>query len=333
MAEGVLLDTNVWRYLADADAYTKLLTNSHRAGVPIVVSPAAVYESLAIPDPKLRQSVAQLISRPRWHRLMPDAFSECEEIRAEIQRIHPEWLSTKPDLHLWEKNRRDWSRPKRGFWDRVRNDTDRMARLTRFPHLEEARSEAERRRKFMLNLRKNDWLNEPFVNPKEGLGGREGKPFPLWRFDAANTTFIHLKREGGPYRDWLIPWLDASCRITQRAWNEFWFYEVGDHSTLRQRLRSRVEWLQAFQKISPGAPGDSQLASYLTDAAFIATADKRFFQTIRDCQKTIDFKIASPVLLSGGKAGVEELIQWFRDRSPEHSVHINAADDVEVNRQ
>ncbi len=315
MIEGVLLDTNVWRYLSDAGAYTQLLTASHRARIPVVVAPAVVYETLAIGDPVLRERILILLSRSRWQRLMPEAYNECEEIRAEINRLHPEWLLVNPDLWWWNKNRRDWKRKKRGFWERIDGSPGNMAKLTKFPLIDEARAQSINRRKIIQSVNKKDWLDEPFVDVGSLLGGSKDKKIPLWRVEAATVTAQHLRREGA-YKDWLAPWLDARL-ISQKAWNEFWFYEVEQQATPRQWIRSRVEWLQGFRKISPGSPGDSQLSSYLFEANYIATSDTRFADVIDECAESAPVKIASTVRLPGGMPAVERLIQWFFDRARE----------------
>ena len=81
----VLLDTNIWIYLAshaDADA----LAAATKAGdVEILVAPAAVYEAVNIKDQAdLRRRVDLLVDR-RWRHLMPEAYWETGEIVTAIR--------------------------------------------------------------------------------------------------------------------------------------------------------------------------------------------------------------------------------------------------------
>jgi predicted nucleic acid-binding protein len=69
----ILLDTNVWNYLADhADAAT-LAAAARKGSASIVVAPAVVYESLVVNDPATRLARSQLLTDKRWLRLMPEA--------------------------------------------------------------------------------------------------------------------------------------------------------------------------------------------------------------------------------------------------------------------
>lgn len=323
MTEGVLLDTNVWRYLSDANAYVPLLTASHQAGLNIVVAPAAVYESLAIPDPALRKRVMTLMARSRWKRLMPEAFSECEELRSELMRLRPQWIVSEPDLRHWDRLRRDWTRPKHGFWSRLTEQTDEMANWTRFPYLEQAREQSRGRRQDLIKLKTTKWKVEPFADVSGLPGGRTGERVPLWKVEAANASWFHLTQRGGPYRDWLSPWLDET-RITRSSWNIFWFREVGNEATPRHRIRSRIEWLQGFYTVTTGTPGDSQLSSYLLDADYIVTSDGNFAAAIAECAATLPFKIASPLHFKAGEKCVTQLLEWFGKRAVSRSATPSA---------
>ena len=244
---------------------------------------------------------------------MPEAYSECEEILAEIVRLHPEWIRLKPDLWWYNKHYRDWIRPKRGFWDRVRKHPEQMAKLTRFPLLDYARADASRRKAAMKALYQGKQGEEPLIDISSDLGETTPRFVPLWRVNAANSTLANLIRPNSPYRDWLLPWLDTRY-LTRTSWDKLWFDEVITTAVPRQWIRSKIEWLQCFRKISPGSPGDSQLSSYLTEANFIASSDKIFADVIDECAKFAPFRLASTVRLSGGQKGVEDLMQWFADR-------------------
>ncbi|MFL1526226.1 hypothetical protein [Pseudomonas sp. O230] len=85
------LDTNIWSYIANEDAGDELATHARAAGVEIVVSPAVVDEVQQLPVPEARRKVIQLLTKKDWKRLMPEVFSECAELKAEIIKLRPEW--------------------------------------------------------------------------------------------------------------------------------------------------------------------------------------------------------------------------------------------------
>src|SRR4051794_5348345 len=101
----ILMDTNVWNYIVDADGIETLRKASRASGVRIVACPAVAYECLRVPDPVVRKRRGKALAREEWSRLMPEAFSEAEDMLAEIRRLRPEWLLGAPDLRDWYRNR------------------------------------------------------------------------------------------------------------------------------------------------------------------------------------------------------------------------------------
>ena len=100
----------------------------------MIVAPSTLYEALRVKSPEDRAARAKLITDPGWKRLMPEAYSESQELLAEVRRCHPEWLAKKGDRHYIHDRqftqilRHDWRRTKRGFWNRVRQNPDLEAK-------------------------------------------------------------------------------------------------------------------------------------------------------------------------------------------------------------
>jgi predicted nucleic acid-binding protein len=55
--QSVLLDTNVWSYLVDADSVETVRLVARRNETDIVASPAVAYEMLRISDPVMRSAL------------------------------------------------------------------------------------------------------------------------------------------------------------------------------------------------------------------------------------------------------------------------------------
>jgi hypothetical protein len=68
------------------------------------------------------------------------------------------------------------------------------------------------------------------------------------------------------------------------SWLQFWFYEVDAKAMPRFWLRSAFEYLQGFRKITDGTPCDTQLATYLPEAALAVSADKTFIYIASACR-------------------------------------------------
>ena len=59
-APRVLLDTNVWRTLADTNAGQRLSSAAARRGLEIAIAPCVVYETLRLEDIALRNRVLRI---------------------------------------------------------------------------------------------------------------------------------------------------------------------------------------------------------------------------------------------------------------------------------
>lgn len=86
----VLLDTRAWRELIDADAVELLRKTAKRTTSHVLVAPGVVYEMLRTPDSDLRRRQIQAVTRQSWTRLMPEIFTECNDVRAVIGARRPE---------------------------------------------------------------------------------------------------------------------------------------------------------------------------------------------------------------------------------------------------
>ena len=95
----VLLDSNVWRYLVDNRSQGALLQVARDGAYDVQIAPGVLYEALRLKDASLRATLVRLMTNRRFHRLMPEAYSESMEILQEIKRVQPDLLCDKPDLH------------------------------------------------------------------------------------------------------------------------------------------------------------------------------------------------------------------------------------------
>ncbi len=65
----ILVDTNVWRYIADAGALEVVNRAARDGNGRILACPAVLYESLRLKDASLRHRLVKAICRSRWSRL------------------------------------------------------------------------------------------------------------------------------------------------------------------------------------------------------------------------------------------------------------------------
>jgi len=317
----ILLDSNVWRYIADADAAGALQSAVAKTRHRIVVAPAVLYEAIRMRDTRLRQRLAEIMTRPAWHRLMPDAYSECEELRSEVQRLRPEWLRERPDLGWYRRIRSDWKKANGGFWSRARHKPDiehEYIGALDGETIERARANARRQRQGISDKNRPTLgkpLNTVIGRPPEPEVGWDGEAVEAWRLHAWSFMTSSLGEEGSAHHDWISGAVDLRLALFGAAnWTRFWFYDVDAPHLPRMWLRWSMEFMQSFHKVTDGTPVDAQIASYATDVDLIVSADTRFIAMCERCRREAPFKVAEAIAVGGGEAGVEELFDLVRAR-------------------
>ena len=315
----ILLDTNVWRYISDEDAAGALQSAVSKTRHRIAIAPAVLYEALRVTDVVLRRRLVEVMTRPAWYRLMPDAYSESEELRAEIQRLRPEWLRDRPDLEHFKRVRSDWKKLKGGFWERARNEPgserDHLLLLEK-GNLDVARDEARLNRE--TSHANNDLMRGvPLTAVMGRLKAPEknwvGDDIEVWRLAAWSAMATSFKDGCSAHADWLAGEVELqSIFFDPKGWDEFWFLEVEASRLPRMWLRWAIEFLQSFHKVTDGTPVDAQIASYLTEVDLVISADKRFVEMCRRCQREAPFSLAEAKSVGAGKEGVRELFDLVR---------------------
>lgn len=314
----ILLDSNIWRYLVDADAIRLLREATQRAKrSSIVIAPAVLYEAALNEDAKVRGQLLSAMTQRCWKRLMPEAFDEAEELKREIRHLKPLWLRAKPDLNRFRRIRQDWCRAQGGLWDRIQTDSillrqhEKQAGL-----LERAQMQARYLREEGRVMPAN-WLTTPLRSIKGSLpsqhDGWDGSPFEPWRLDGYNVLRVALGTPDHPTYDWLEGEIDLSALFeSSAALLHFWLHDVRTESMPRHWLRWGFEFLQRQRKVTDGTPADCQLGTYLAGVDVLATADKIFHDIATKCHQDAPFPIAKSVRLPAGSAAIEPLLDLVR---------------------
>jgi hypothetical protein len=323
----IILDTNIWSRVAEADAGARLRAVAYQAGLSIVAVPSVLYELAEMPVAASRARALKLVTESWWKRLMPEAYLEGMELIDALRLHRPGWIVERPELREFKRLEYDWSRKnapakrrertanKAGTWERFRFAPEKAhLQLGQLggADLEVARSDAKRGRQEMHQQgisgpgRLNTVVSS-FIDPPVGW---RGDPVAAWRAEALFAfTFYLLGRNAGPYHDWISPFVDlAGVRRHRASWTEFWLYDVTEHELSRQWVRWAFRCLSRFRRVSPGTPGDVQLSAYLYDADFVASNDKLFVEFASQCAPYAPKPVAAGVEVKANPTVVDELL-------------------------
>jgi len=312
----VLLDTNIWRYLVDTGSENRLFQVTRHSSVQICIAPSIVIETLRMSDQQTRRRIIEIQTRDCWNRLMPDSYLQCEDVKREMIRTHPEWQLKKKNVNLFRKLRYDWIRTKGGFWEKVRSQPDAVAaryKLQDSEALTEVREQLRDVRKSVLEK------GLPMVNTPslmEWKGSRRNRytgeevTVDAWRVYAEVIWGNMLSRES-MFKQWLGCELDIefilSCDFL--AFLEFWDTQAKLKDVPREWIRASVYGVQSERKVTDGNPTDSAIATHAVDVDLIASADKNFVAMLNRIQDEAPFKTAHGLLVQAGRTGIDELLQ------------------------
>ncbi|MGE0315930.1 MAG: hypothetical protein AB7P21_30305 [Lautropia sp.] len=309
-----ILDSNVWRYVADAGAELALIRAARSSPLRIAVAPAVLYEALRMRDADLRRRLARLMTEPGWERLMPEAYLEAMDVLDEMRCHRPGWLRQPPDQSRFNRFRYDWVRRRGGFWERARIATDKESRdlaLLDNNLMDRARDEARATRQ---TLQQDGWhyhsirLSDVRAGWSDAAPGWDGRQVAAWRAAAVDSTRTNWLRAGAS-RDWLEPFIDFHhIQYPDASWYQFWLDDVRETTLPREWLRWAVPFLQGMRKVTDGTPGDAQLAIYLVDADLLVTADRAFAEIVDRVREEAPFPLAQTLLLPAGTDGVNMLL-------------------------
>lgn len=311
----VLLDSNVWRYVANENAGAALEQCAFTSDTQLVVVPALVFEARELKDEPLRKALLKLLAHPAWTRLMPEAFLEAQEIKTAFRHFRPEWLIPSPDLTEVNALELDWRRNDGGFWSRAYDDiappvTNESLRGQREHDL--ARQESQEIRKRVLQRKQtlgSISLREAYGVPLSAPPGWQGQPVEYWRVPSLYHIQIELAVYASPYREWLDSEIDvAAIAASSDSLTKLWYYEITPNDAPRQWVRGAFELLQAFHKVTSGNPADSQLSSHLLDVDVLVSADRNFVRFAEKCRADAPFTLAQARLVAGGVNAVSELL-------------------------
>jgi hypothetical protein len=340
----IILDTNVWSRLVDADQIEEFAELEKARELKVVVPPSTLLEAAKTPKAEIRDRlVVAIAGRGRIHP-PTEASEESRELVEEVRRLRPGWLRGRPKTDrlstlqtFWTRRIWDWARRDPAGFAREMAEHDRVYGKDRL--IDELAEDQRQQRLSNIETgfemsgrvapRATAW---PHESDPDGREGWDGAPLDAWRLETASMFWQNvvvlparawLTGEGTTFADWVVPWLNRDRLSASRAdWNRFFYYEVSAASMPRNWLRSTVRFAQWGMKVSHGNPVDEQHAAYLPDGDLFLTGDTRFHSLLKDIIPFAPARLAQPRLVPADArdvvAALETAIEGF-DQEPDKS--------------
>lgn len=285
----VLLDANVWREILDGGCAAQVHSACRRRDLTLLVAPSVVYEALRSHSRELRALLVELMTRPCWRKLMPDAYEESEEFLLEAARLRPGWFRTDPDVRTRQAHLMDWQPGRKGFWARARANPDVAARHVLQLDgsvLDVARqgAKSDRQTAFDAGLRfESVGIARAKARFLEATDGWDGDDVELWRIQGLFAAAGLFARN--PFSEWLGTINLRTAGFPHSAdWNRFWLYDVETPRMPRWWMRTAWQLVQSTRKPSDGTPCDGQLSTYMYSGDVFITCDRVLADILGKCR-------------------------------------------------
>jgi hypothetical protein len=312
----LLIDTNVWSYLAEEADPDRVAALLERTGHEAVLNSLMLTEALRTADVAKRTDIVNMMASRHWRKLPADA--EAMELVEEVRRLRPEWLRSRPKTDRLFSFRAYWTKV---YWREARTEPEKvLARLAKATAEDDAEAEIAR----VQAANKAAWPfvegdlesaalaastadDHPDPDPRSRLGWTENTPVLLWRVNARDVMWATLGREAlgrligytdRTQEDSLGAYVDLrAMRKDRESFNRFFLFDIEGWNVARWWWHGTVEVLQLGKRLANSNGMDAAHASYLPDCDYMLTADKRFYDIVKVASETVGAPRGGAVVL------------------------------------
>jgi hypothetical protein len=267
----VILDTNVWSYIAtrgETEAFDDL---THERSLDVVVPPSILLEAMRTSESVALSQIVGAITRRFARTTHPstEARQVADEVVSEIRRLRPRWLRAFPETSKLLRLEKFWTKK---LWQQAAADPLLVAeQMNARPEMDQASQhvyemQQSNRSAFRESDASRTWEVEPHVDLSNQLDserlGWAGERVAFWRVENAMTWWdVTLRGASGrvpshsTLHDWLDPWVRPNLiRRERESWNCFWYYEVDGARVPRNWITSLMPWAQILTKLHCRSP-------------------------------------------------------------------------------
>lgn len=317
----VLLDTNIWSYVAATGCERDLVRTSREANVQVVVPPSVVEEALRLPDRLARRRLIELLTHRQWTHLLPEAHAEAMDFLSLVSTRRSAWLWAEAKLDRYEAEARSFDGPD-GYWRFARRFTTvaaqgSMARERESLARERAWAEEDRQLFADQQFESLDVLARGRL--AADLPGYEGEETDVWRGEALVRYWSGTSERGGDplyYGTWIEPFIDvARMRDDQASFVKLLLHEATSGELPRLWTRCAVRLAQATRRTTRGTPGDNLLSTWWCEVDAFVTADRAFGEISDKVRDVAPMPLARTVVVPAGSGAASAACQAILDYS------------------
>ena len=347
----LLIDTNVWSYLAqdtDPDTVAALL---NRTGHEAVLNSMMLTEALLTGDVAKRTAIVNMMASRHWRKLPAD--SEAMELVEEVRRSRPEWLRSIPKTDRLFSFRAYWTKV---YWREAKTEPDKVlerlakSKVRNDSETEIARVQAANKAAWpflegdlpLAAMAASTAEDHPDPDPGSRLGWPADTPVLLWRVSARDVMWATLGREAAGrvigYRDAtqedsIGAYVDLrAMRRDRESFNRFFLFDIEGWNVPRWWWHGTVEVLQLGKRLANSNGMDAAHASHLPDCDYFLTTDRRFHDIVKVASETIGAPRGGAVVLveehpNGWLAALEHSLSNLppkRKPTPTRILHVGA---------
>lgn len=306
MERTLILDNNVWAYIADDDAADDLSAIGRSHDAAFLVAPTVVLEQLRLKNEEVRDRLLRVTTDDRWVRMMPEAYFTAGEIVGAARRLRPSWTigqSSERAMATYEAAERRW---RSEFWAEARDRP--TAELARTAAADEAGAELalgglrDGRRIALqegMALDRFSLVDPELVRGEVRFDDDTTVELDAWQLSSAVHSRDHLfgSLADQTMHEWLDPYFDTAVALDEQAWVRFWAEVQPDEAPAHWSWWAGGLCSQSV-KVNAGAPGDVNLTAYLTSADYFVTADRRFHNIAAKIYAEAPVRTAESVLVA-----------------------------------
>lgn len=321
-------DSNIYGFISEKRediAFRQFLDEN---GHTVEASSGNLFEIYHIPDrEKCKQTLQTLTSVASFYESKPQSWHQAQEVLNEIKRHRSYWFRQPASPKLIEQEKK-FLRSHRENWERAKEPylkPDPVTAQYRKDYEEGVTYSKLVQKTLKQRLLENDLQLSLVSQTKDDLISEILTDNLLdadlfWRVNNLLSWFEAISRRSPSsrdYADWLLPYIrDNAFKTRTLSYSDFWMKQVREEKVPKNRITALVDFYQMKHKITHGNAGDQMHACHMLDVDVFATADKAYYQVLREVKNHFTNCANVVFLKRGAESAIDEIKNALASQEP-----------------